>query len=145
MEINVIFQQLFFSFDTPKCRLQAHYRSFFPMWAHSQKNAQQTRHPQLFVSFSSSRFALYFCYNFRTTYSNEVIFSEVLGKAEAHLPTKEQTFWATWLLRKVNKTVAKTSSRYARLSRYVKRYSEIQCTLNIGMHSCVSNCIISIK
>jgi hypothetical protein len=38
---------------------------------------------------------LYFCYNFRTTYSNEVIFSEVLGKAEAHLPTKEQIFWAT--------------------------------------------------
>jgi hypothetical protein len=55
------------------------------------------------------------------THSDDFIFLEILGKTEAHLPTKERTYWTTWLLRKVNKTVGKTSSRYARSSRTTKQ------------------------
>ena len=48
---------------------------FFLYGAHSQKNKQQTHHPQLFVLFSSSRYAIYFCYNFQTSKPNELIVS----------------------------------------------------------------------
>ena len=46
---------------------------FFHCGVHLQKNAQQTCHPKLFVPFSLSRFAMYFCYNFQTAFSNELI------------------------------------------------------------------------
>jgi hypothetical protein len=45
-----------------------------------------------------------------------------MRKAEVHFPQKEQTFWATLLLRKITKTVAKTSSRHARPSRYTRKF-----------------------
>ncbi len=45
-----------------------------------QKNKQQTHHPQLFVPFSSSRFARYFCYNFQTSKPNEPSVSGIEGE-----------------------------------------------------------------
>ena len=94
---------------------------FFEHGIYSQRNKEQSGVPQFFVLFSSSRYAMYFYYSFQTARSNELIFSGILHKAEVHLTTKEQTFWAIWLLRKVNKTVAKTSSRYARTSWYIMK------------------------
>ncbi len=46
-----------------------------------------------FLSFlSSSRYVMYFCCNSQTAHSNDLIFSEVLGKRETHLSTKGRTF-----------------------------------------------------
>jgi hypothetical protein len=36
--------------------------------------------------------SMYFCYNFHTAHLNELIFSDILGKIETHLRTKERTF-----------------------------------------------------
>ena len=94
---------------------------FFEYSVHSQRNKEQSGDPQLFVLFSSSRYAMYFYYSFQTARSNELIFSGILQRVKVHFTTKEQTFWAIWLLRKVNKTVAKTSSRYARTSCYATK------------------------
>ena len=97
----------------PTLRYKTCIERSFECIIHSQENKEQSHHPQHFVPFSSSRYAMYFNYNSQTPRSNELIFSGILQKVEIHLSMKEQTFWAIWLLRKVNKTVAKTSSRYA--------------------------------
>ncbi len=52
--------------------------SFFEYGTHSQRNKEQSDDPQLFVLFSSSRFAMYLYYNFQTVRSNELIFSGIL-------------------------------------------------------------------
>jgi hypothetical protein len=65
---------------------------FFQCATHSQKNNEQIRHPQLFVHYLSSRYVIDFGHNFRMAHSNELIFSEIMGAAETHLPTKEQNF-----------------------------------------------------
>jgi hypothetical protein len=49
------------------------------------------QHPLLLVPFSPSRFAIYFCYNFQTANSNELIFSAIMGIAEMHLLMEKET------------------------------------------------------
>jgi hypothetical protein len=65
---------------------------FLKLSTHSQKNKEQTYHPQVFGPFSLSRYMIHFCDNFQTTRSNKLIFLGIVDQAEIYPPTKKRTF-----------------------------------------------------
>ncbi len=74
----VYFANLFYSVRYPQTiGYNSTIDRFFLYRAHSQKNKQQTHHPQLFGLFSLSGYAIYCCYNFQTSKPNELRASRI--------------------------------------------------------------------
>ena len=65
---------------------------FLAFSTHSQKNKEQSRHPQLFGPFSSSRYALHFCIYSQTIDSYKLIFLGDMKVTEIYVSGKKKVF-----------------------------------------------------